>query len=101
MLIMTNLYMKDKAIRYKSLQDKAYLGKIFLLLTPIRKVLSSNMFNFSLKFYMPSSLQSTAKSLPNTAQNAKFSTADLVTFTEEILNGKLHFLCSGMAVILT
>ena len=22
------------------------------------------------------------------------STADLVTFTEEILNGKLHFLCS-------
>ena len=25
--------------------------------------------------------------------NAQFS-ADLVTFTEEILNGKLHFLCS-------
>ena len=23
-------------------------------------------------------------------------TADLVTFTEEILNGKLHFLCSCM-----
>ena len=23
-------------------------------------------------------------------------TADLVTFTEEILNGKLHFLCSAM-----
>ena len=22
-------------------------------------------------------------------------TADLVAFTEEILNGKLHFLCSG------
>ena len=22
-------------------------------------------------------------------------TADLVTFTEDILNGKLHFLCSG------
>ena len=22
-------------------------------------------------------------------------TADLVTFTEEILNGKLHFLCNG------
>ena len=31
-------------------------------------------------------------SLSNTAQK-KFS-ADLVTFTEEILNGKLHFLCS-------
>ena len=43
----------------------------------------------------------------NTAQKMKFSindvfskwpnpleTADLVTFTEEILNGKLHFLCS-------
>ena len=24
-------------------------------------------------------------------------TADLVTFTEEILNGKLHFLCSVIA----
>ena len=24
-------------------------------------------------------------------------TADLVTFTEEILNGKLHFLCSDLA----
>ena len=30
----------------------------------------------------------------NTAQKMK-ETADLVTFTEEILNGKLHFLCSG------
>ena len=27
--------------------------------------------------------------------NSQFpATADLVTFTEEILNGKLHFLCS-------
>ena len=26
--------------------------------------------------------------------NPKFF-ADLITFTEEILNGKLHFLCSG------
>ena len=26
--------------------------------------------------------------------------ADLVTFTEEILNGKLHFLCSAMSQIL-
>ena len=25
-----------------------------------------------------------------------FSTADLVTLTEEILNGKLHFLCSDI-----
>ena len=25
----------------------------------------------------------------------QLSLADLVTFTEEILNGKLHFLCSG------
>ena len=24
--------------------------------------------------------------------------ADLVTFTEEILNGKLHFLCSGLQI---
>ena len=29
-----------------------------------------------------------------TAQKMKFSIKDLVTFTEEILNGKLHFLCS-------
>ena len=27
-------------------------------------------------------------------RNVSFSDADLVTFTEEILNGKLHFLCS-------
>ena len=26
-------------------------------------------------------------------------TADFVTFTEEILNGKLHFLCSAIYVI--
>ena len=29
-----------------------------------------------------------------TAQETAQETADLVTFTEEILNGKLHFLCS-------
>ena len=28
-------------------------------------------------------------------QNPQYP-ADLVTFTEEILNGKLHFLCSNM-----
>ena len=28
------------------------------------------------------------------AQKMKFSIKDLVTFTEEILNGKLYFLCS-------
>ena len=27
-------------------------------------------------------------------------TADLVTFTEEILNGKLHFLCSVASTLL-
>ena len=26
-------------------------------------------------------------------------TAELVTFTEEILNGKLHFLCSGISAL--
>ena len=30
----------------------------------------------------------------STAQKMKFP-ADLVTFTQEILNGKLHFLCSA------
>ena len=41
-----------------------------------------------------------------TAQKMKFSlsifkqeTADLATFTEEILNEKLHFLCSGCCLI--
>ena len=33
-----------------------------------------------------------------TAQKMK-ETADLVTFTEEILNGKLHFLCNGCSKI--
>ena len=35
----------------------------------------------------------------STGQKMKFcikETADLVTFTEEILNGKLHFLCSAL-----
>ena len=27
------------------------------------------------------------------------SLADLVTFTEEILNGKLHFLCSDIKIV--
>ena len=47
----------------------------------------------------------------NTAQRMKFSIKDffskfdqipsfLVTFTEEILNGKLHFLCSEIRLIL-
>ena len=29
----------------------------------------------------------------------KFSIKDLVTFTEEILNGKLHFLCSVFCIL--
>ena len=35
-----------------------------------------------------------SRSLRQTAQKMPFP-ADLVTFTGEILNGKLHFLCSG------
>ena len=35
--------------------------------------------------------------IKNTAQKMETETADLVTFTEEILNGKLHFLCSGIS----
>ena len=35
-----------------------------------------------------------AKSQTGTAQKTKFSVKDFVTFTEEIRNGKLHFLCS-------
>ena len=33
------------------------------------------------------------------AQKMKFSIKDLVTFTEEILNGKLHFLYRGNIAI--
>ena len=32
--------------------------------------------------------------------NSQFP-ADLVTFTEEILNGKLHFLCSDKCVVIS
>ena len=28
-------------------------------------------------------------------------TADLVTFTEEVLNGKLHFLCSALDILVS
>ena len=31
-----------------------------------------------------------------TAQKMKFLVSKMVTFTQEILNGKLHFLCSGI-----
>ena len=34
------------------------------------------------------------------AESFARETADLVTFTEEILNGKLHFLCSDSEVLL-
>ena len=34
----------------------------------------------------------------NTAQKTA-ETANLVTFTEEILNGKLHFLCSANLIL--
>ena len=47
----------------------------------------------------PKTIQ-TVKASPRTAQKMKFSIkdffkkCDLVTFTEEILKGKIHFLCS-------
>ena len=31
----------------------------------------------------------------STTQKMKFSMKDLVTFTEEIVNGKFHFLCNA------
>ena len=34
----------------------------------------------------------------HTAQNTAQFSADFVTFTEEILNGKLYFLCSDSSV---
>ena len=35
-----------------------------------------------------------------TAQKMRFSIKDLVTFTEGILNGKIHFLCSEKRILL-
>ena len=34
--------------------------------------------------------------VPHRMENTAQFPADLVTFTEEILNGKLHFLCKGI-----
>ena len=39
--------------------------------------------------------------LKNQCTKMKFSIKDLVTFTEEILNRKLHFLCSDSTLVLT
>ena len=36
----------------------------------------------------------TKKGFPLKTSSVNVITADLVTFSEEILNGKLHFLCS-------
>ena len=36
--------------------------------------------------------------IKNTAQKMETETADLVIFTEEILHGKLHFLCIGISI---
>ena len=59
-------------------------------------------------YYIPQAPNNKWVNANNTAQKMKFSIqdffskcdqirrpADLVTFTEEILNGKLHFLCSA------
>ena len=40
------------------------------------------------------------ESIVHIAQKRKFSITDLVTFTEEIRIGKLHFLCIGSYVVI-
>ena len=57
---------------------------------------SSLIFAFSLPLTIKWHLSKSSLSLfsLNQLKNGIRSSADLVTFTEEILNGKLHFLCS-------
>ena len=53
----------------------------------------------SLAFLDQSAIDNTGHSYPqnkSTAEKMKFSIADLVRFTEEICNEKLHFLCSDV-----
>ena len=49
-------------------------------------------------FQAINSFSDKSKPLPITAQKI-VETADLVPFTEEILNGKVHFLCSASPLI--
>ena len=44
--------------------------------------------------YGRNDLHYTKKGFPLKTSSVNVITADLVTFTEEILDGKLHFLCS-------
>ena len=42
----------------------------------------------------------TALTIKFSIKDLKLETADSVTFTEDILNGKLHFLCSNYSFII-
>ena len=58
----------------------------------LRKVVQGNRCN-SVKLFFDQ-YDSNDLTQPYTAQKMKFSIKDLFAFTEEILKGKLHFLCS-------
>ena len=60
-------------------------NKFFMLVTHYSRSMLEKVLWLSSAFF---------SNLTFTAQKMKFSFKDLVTFTEEILNGKRHFLCS-------
>ena len=71
------------------------------VITFIRKIgVVITIYAFSsLAFLDQSAIDNTGHSYPqnkSTAEKMKFSIADLVRFTEEICNEKLHFLCSDV-----
>ena len=65
----------DCKIKYVKLRHSFYFSKVIIV----------RMFQY-LTFL---------NNVAPTAQKMKISIKDLVTFTEEILTGKLHFLCSA------
>ena len=56
-------------------------------------------FYLSLHLIKSFKRQFTKKARLRKLKQPLYKTADLVTFTEEILNGKLHFLCSEQYLI--
>ena len=80
-------------IEYPLLQMKNLRRYCFQIETATRGVLEKKCVLKNLAKFTEKSL---CRSLPECAglQLSLNKTADLVTLTEEILNGKLHFLCS-------
>ena len=69
-------------LKMKVFWNKSYSVKIFA--RDVKNKILSRVSNFVVDLVMPPNFDTLHK---------KCETADLVTFTGEILNGKLHFLC--------